>query len=55
MPLQDLESRVKAEIKTIHKTQLAAVVCDCVLIGVPCVCFFILKHRATLDVGGWNA
>merc|ERR1712007_43748 len=49
MQLQDLESRVKDEIKTRadtiqkHKTQLEAV-CNVVRIGVPLVCFFFLKH-----------
>merc|ERR1712007_245310 len=48
--LQDLESHVKAEIKTRadtiqkHKTQLEAVVCNVVRVGVPLVCFFFLKH-----------
>jgi len=50
MQRQDLESRVKVEIKTRadtiqkHKTQLEAVVCNVVRIGVPLVCFFFLKH-----------
>jgi len=49
MQLQDLESRVKAEIKTRadtiqeHKTHLEAVVCYFVRIGVPFVCLFFLN------------
>jgi len=44
LQLQDLESHVKTEIKTIYKTHLKGVVCYCVRIGAPFVCFFFLKH-----------